>query len=615
VVAISKIRLVFVFAILVAFLTAAVQPAQAQLNGFNIKGDMGLKSGSQAPPGGYLASPLYWYNTDRVNDRFGNQLNPTGSLSMFVGGPLFSYVTPKKFLGASYGFTVMLPFANARIEGPRSGNNPGAGISDLFIQPLSLGWHLKRADVTAGYSIFAPTGRYSVGASDNTGLGMWGHELSLGTTVYLTENKAWHVATSGAFEFHTKKKGVPDHVGTLFTMEGGLGRDIFKGAGSLGLAYYAQWKLTGDTLSGLPALLVQGKNRTVGLGPELNLPLATKKVLFGFFTFRYEWEAYARTTTQGNGLFAMFTFLTKPISLTPPPPANRAPTASCSAARNSVYAGSGDTVAIRADASDADGDTLTYVWSATGGSIDGTGPGVRWNSSNLGVGSYRITANVSDGKGGTASCEAEIHVEPKPNTSPTMSCSMERNSVLTGERVRINVRAGDADSDPLNYSWHTSGGQIIGSGNDVQLDTSGLSAGQYTVTGRVDDGRDGAADCSASLGVTVPPPPPQASKVNECLFRLGSARVDNVCKRILDDVAVRLQNEPRASVVLVGYADPAEHTSAKLSASRAAEIAKYLAGKGISETRMNTRAGGGQAGAGKQNQRVDVVWVPEGATF
>ena len=603
------------FIVPLAMLCFGTQPAMAQLNGFNIKGDLGLKSGSQAPPGGYFGAPLYWYNTSRINNRFGDKVNPGGDLSMFIGGPLFSFVTPKKFLGANYGFAFVVPFANARIESPRFGNNPGAGISDLFVQPLSLGWHFKRADLTASYSFFAPTGRYSPGANDNTGLGMWAHELSIGTTVFLDEQKNWHVATTSAFEFHTKKQGVPDQVGTLWTLEGGFGRNFLKGAGSLGVAYYAQWKLTDDTLSGLPALLVQGKNRSMAVGPELNLPLATKKYLFGFFTFRYQWETYARTTTQGNALNAMFIFLMKPVDLTPPPPANRAPSAICSAASSSVFANSGDLVPVSVSASDPDGDTLTYAWTPSGGSVDGTGPNVRWSSAGLGVGSYRVGARVDDGKGGTAECETEVRVEPKPNTAPTVTCAAERSSVLVGERVRINASASDADNDSLTYAWRTSGGQVVGSGASVQLDTTGLAPGNYTVTGRVDDGRGGAADCSASLGVTEPPPPPQASKLNECLFRTGTARTDNVCKRILDDVALRLQNDPRSSVVVIGYADPGERGAAKLSTSRAAEVTKYLAEKGIADARMQSRTGSGQAGAGKQNQRADIVLVPEGASY
>jgi outer membrane protein OmpA-like peptidoglycan-associated protein len=298
-----------------------------------------------------------------------------------------------------------------------------------------------------------------------------------------------------------------------------------------------------------------------------------------------------------------------------PKPVNHPPVSSCSADKSSVFAESGEMVGVRAVASDPDNDTLSYSWTASGGSVDGSGASVRWNSAGARPGVYTVTATVNDGKGGTASCAVDVRVDPKPNRAPTMSCSVDRPSVLTGERVRITAVASDPDADPLNYSWRSSGGQIIGSGSSVQLDTSGLAAGRYTVTGRVDDGRGGAADCSTSLEVRVPPPPPQSAKINECFFRAASARVDNVCKRILDDVALRLQNDPKAKVVLVGYADPKERKPEKLAKERADAAKKYLESKGIAADRVDARAAGGQVGAGKQNQRVDVVWVPEGATY
>jgi hypothetical protein len=69
-----------------------VAPAEAQLNTQHIKGTVGLKSGSQAPPGVYFIAPLlYVYNTDEVKDRDGNGLPfaadysaaPTASRSCF----------------------------------------------------------------------------------------------------------------------------------------------------------------------------------------------------------------------------------------------------------------------------------------------------------------------------------------------------------------------------------------------------------------------------------------------------------------------------------------------------------------------------------------------------
>ena len=294
-------------------------------------------------------------------------------------------------------------------------------------------------------------------------------------------------------------------------------------------------------------------------------------------------------------------------------PVNHPPVASCSADKSSVYVESGDTVTVRVQASDPDNDPLNYSWTATGGRVDGTGMEVRWNSAGTAAGTYTITARVDDGRGGTASCSVDVNVEKRPNRPPTMSCSVDRSSVLAGERVRVNAVASDPDNDPLSYSWRANGGQIVGSGASVQLDTTGLAPGRYTVTGRVDDGRGGAADCSVDVDVQSPPAPPQASKLNECFFRAGSARVDNVCKRILDDVALRLKNEPKATVVVVAYSDPKEPK--KLAQQRGDNTAKYIAGKGVDLSRLNVRTAGGQAGGDKQNRRIDLIWVPEGATY
>ena len=53
-----------------------------------------------------------------------------------------------------------------------------------------------------------------------------------------------------------------------------------EGAVNVGLAYYAQWKLTDDDFGlDLPLLPNRrlGKHRVYGFGPELTVPLATKK--------------------------------------------------------------------------------------------------------------------------------------------------------------------------------------------------------------------------------------------------------------------------------------------------------------------------------------------------
>jgi outer membrane protein OmpA-like peptidoglycan-associated protein len=296
---------------------------------------------------------------------------------------------------------------------------------------------------------------------------------------------------------------------------------------------------------------------------------------------------------------------------------NQTPMAACSVNPNTVVIGSDTAVALNVSGSDADGDALSYAYSASGGNISGTGATARWDLANQNPGSYTATAQVSDGHGGATSCTASVTVDPRPNRPPTVTVTGDRPTVLVGERVGFTAVCTDPDGDPLRYTWSANSGQIVGTGASVQLDSTGLAPGTYTATARCEDGRGGAADASASVQVQAPPPPPMASKIGQCDFGpVNSARVDNVCKRVLDDVVVRLQNDPQATVVIVGFADPGERQPATLAETRATNMVNYLAtDRGVNRARTSTRTGTGQTGAGATNRRGDIIWVPAGATY
>ena len=301
--------------------------------------------------------------------------------------------------------------------------------------------------------------------------------------------------------------------------------------------------------------------------------------------------------------------------MNPAPPVNHSPVAACSMDKTSVFAGANDAIAVTTTAADPDGDPLTYSWTATGGSVNGTGPNVRWLSSGVMPGNYTITVTVSDGRGGTATCSVNPVVAVRPNRPPTVSLNSNRNTVLVGEKVQFTAVGADPDNDPLSYTWRANCGQLNANNISATLDTAGAAPGTCTVTVRVDDGRGGAADAAKGVNIQTPPPPPQASKLNSCDFNpAASPRVDNVCKRILDDVALRLQNEPRATVVIIGYADPKQRQADKVAGSRADNTGKYLTDKGLDRSRIVTRTGAGQAGAA-DNSRIDIIWVPQGASY
>lgn len=293
--------------------------ASAQFAGDNLKGDNGLNSGTQPPPGLYLLAAYLHYDADSLLGSNGNKiaLDPQQRSSIAANGifvPNLLYVSKAKVLGADYGFLLAPGFLNKRTEAPiiALDDQSNTKFTDLYIQPVRLGWHAKRADFLAGLGLFAPTGDYTFRGDHNSGLGMWGYELFAGTTLYLDGKKHWNLATTAFYETHSHKKDTEVKVGDVLTLEGGLGRSFLGGGANLGVAYYAQWKVTADDFSiAVPAIFpgadVFGKNRVFAAGPEFTMPIATKAKLYAFANVRYLWEFGARTTLQGQTLFVTLT--------------------------------------------------------------------------------------------------------------------------------------------------------------------------------------------------------------------------------------------------------------------------------------------------------------------
>lgn len=288
----------------------------AQMSGHNLKGDFGLMSGTQ-PAAGFYFAPLYMhYNGDTLRNRNGDSIGidpeRKGSLDANAYSAGVWYVSDLKILGANYGFVVFVPFTDNKLAIPilELETRTDTGFTDLYFQPLNLGWHRERVDFTAGFGVFAPTGKYTFNAPDNLGLGMWSFELYGGTTVFLDEAKSWHVATTAFYETHTKKENTELKAGDILTLEGGVGKSFMNGALNVGAAYYAQWKVTHDELGlniDLPERLLS-KHRVFGIGPEATIPIATKTKLIALVTGRYLWESGARSMVEGQTFLVTVTF-------------------------------------------------------------------------------------------------------------------------------------------------------------------------------------------------------------------------------------------------------------------------------------------------------------------
>ena len=293
-------------------------PAYAQLNGENLLGDMGAKSGTQPAPGFYVGTVFYRYRTDTIKGPDGRTatLDPSGGAKQTINAavPMAIYITKKKVLGANFGMMAVMPFANGSLEAPGFdlSETASTGPSDVYVMPVQLGWHGRRFDATTGFAFFAPTGRHTAGASDNLGKGMWSYELSAGSTLYLDEQRSVSLAATAYWETHSRKDGaVSVHgmtiddvkVGQLLTIEGGAAKSFLHGAAHVGMAYYGQWKVTEDQFSlSSGERPVSDKHRVFGIGPDVTIPIASKRKLLALVNVRYLFEVGARTRTQGQSL-------------------------------------------------------------------------------------------------------------------------------------------------------------------------------------------------------------------------------------------------------------------------------------------------------------------------
>ncbi len=93
----------------------------------------------------------------------------------------------------------------------------------------------------------------------------------------------------------------------------------------------------------------------------------------------------------------------------------------------------------------------------------------------------------------------------------------------------------------------------------------------------------------------APPRPPQEIRTDEIHFEPGSARLTNIAKAILDEVALRMKQEPTATALVIGYTDDRENTGPNqdLDRRRAEAVRDYLVTRhGIDPSRITVEGRG-----------------------
>jgi hypothetical protein len=294
--------------------------------------------------------------------------------------------------------------------------------------------------------------------------------------------------------------------------------------------------------------------------------------------------------------------------ITPPPPVQLG----CTVQPANIFPG--DPVTVTATAANLNlKKKATYTWSVSGGHITGTDSTATVTTAGLGPGDYTVSGHVSEGMrpGQQASCTASFRVhayEP-----PTITCSANPSTVMPGDSSTITSVANSPQNRQLSYSYSASSGQIASSTSTANLNTTGASPGAINVTCNVIDDMGKQATANTSVTITAPPPPPLPAVINLCSIsfdrdRKRPVRVDNEAKGCLDEIALTLNRESSAKLIIVGKHSADETPDA--AAQRDLNVAQYLTQeKGVDPSRIELRTGG------DLTRSLDSILVPPGATF
>jgi hypothetical protein len=159
---------------------------------------------------------------------------------------------------------------------------------------------------------------------------------------------------------------------------------------------------------------------------------------------------------------------------------------------------------IACNASDADGDVLSYNWSASGGEIGGEGTEVTWSAPGS-AGSYNVTVAVTDGRGGEVMGHVIITV--RVNRAPTItSLITDAHWIIPPGTIQVTCTASDPDDDELSYVWSTDGGNISGTGRVVNW-TAPEQVGVYNITALAKDGHGRSDSNTLPISVVTGQPP------------------------------------------------------------------------------------------------------------
>jgi outer membrane protein OmpA-like peptidoglycan-associated protein len=223
---------------------------------------------------------------------------------------------------------------------------------------------------------------------------------------------------------------------------------------------------------------------------------------------------------------------------------------------------------------------------------------------------YHFTGLGFGGGGGGREKNPAPEPPPDPPNDLALSCTSNVNNIDQGDTLEI---IGKSLTEPANltvsYTWTSSVGKIVGTGDRVSLDTQGVAPGSYHVMGHAT--AQGvtllSAECDIPFRIKTPaeavraptaapasvPIDPAKEKefhenVPDALFDFDSSAIRPDAQTAINHAAEYLQSHPDLVVLIGGFADDrgsAEYNLA-LGEQRAESARKALIAAGVKPERL-----------------------------
>ena len=288
-------------------------------------------------PGFYYLQYNPYYSTDTYANDHGNKVKSLeASRTVNIGGrfpvtvtasadvslnvkaagaqPVFALVTKKKLLGADYAMLIApyVGYTSVEFKGKITGiaidgikirhfkgneleiKQSASGFGDLYVQPLWIGWHGKKYDISLGYGFFAPTGGYDINKLANMGMGFWSHEVKLGGLYYVDKQKATALMANVTYEYNGKKDGEDIHPGQNVILEYGLSQYLSEWL-EVGISGFGTFQVTENT--GSDAMLKSFTSVNQGAGMYAGFWAIKNKL---YISGKYLREFYSKNHTKGG---------------------------------------------------------------------------------------------------------------------------------------------------------------------------------------------------------------------------------------------------------------------------------------------------------------------------